>query len=52
MFHSVTDDRDKPAVLPEDGTETISEVTGMQISDDVVESSVSSGEEDDNVVYP
>ena len=49
VFYSVTDDRDTPAVIPDDGTETISEVTGMQISDNVVESSVSSGEEGDNV---
>ena len=49
VLYSVTDDRDTPAVLPEDGTGTISEVTGIQISDNVVESSVSSGEEGDNV---
>ena len=49
VLYSVTDDRDTPAVLPGDGTGTISEVTGMQISDNVVESSVSSGEEGDNV---
>ena len=44
VLYSVTDERDTPAVLPEDGTGTISEVTGMQISDNVVESSGSSGE--------
>ena len=49
VFYSVADDRDTPAVLPEDGTGTISKVTGMQISDNVVESSVSSGEEGDHV---
>ena len=49
MVYSVTDGRDTPAVLSEDGTGTVSEVTGMQINDNVVESSVSSGEEGDNV---